>query len=144
MRAWSTVVRCGSWNDVIFYQNLSGFRCHRCTVDGVGALALSLQGSAAWVAQYVSPYLIITMLLTPFPSISYSNGQCEVLFVARLLHTLRYFLVAGLCAKLGGVASSPRVISQVAPRGSVLSPLPFNIALAALPEYLHVLRFSTA
>lgn len=47
-----------------------------------------------------------------------------------------------LRVKFGGVVSSPRVVSQGDPQGSVRPHL-FSIALAVLPEYLPVLRFTT-
>lgn len=126
-------------------ERVTGFKRCRCTVDNIGKLASSLE-----VARSTGRTAHVTFVdnhrgFDAFPSNASLRHLSHIGICGRLITHLKAFLSARtLQVKVGTMLSLSRSVTVgVVPQRSILSSLFLNVALAALPQYLHGYKLPT-
>lgn len=123
---------------------MSGFRRQRSTGGGIGDFASSLWGARRMGCTVHIAIFDIRSTVDALPqNIILQRIGRSVVCGKALAYLKEFFSGRSLCVTFGGDVHSPHAVSQGVPQGNVLSPLLFNVVLAALPVYLPVFRFPT-
>lgn len=120
-------------------ESTCGFRRHHCTADAIADLVTTLEESKAksWTTG-----VVLLDVSKAFDAVKHS----AILDMLRLsgiegrpLHYVRAYL-SGREAQVRAARglSTPRKINCGVPQGGVLSPLLFNVAMAALPQIINI------
>lgn len=120
-----------------FPPEMAGFRAKRCTADVIGDLASTLEEAKATKKMVHCVFLDISRAFDSLPHLTIIQRLQQLGIGGRILSFIRAFLVGrSIRVKVPGAVSTPRLVDRGVPQGSVLSPVLFNIAMAALPDCL--------
>lgn len=116
-----------------------GFRRHRCTADAIADIATTLEEGKkkSWTTG-----VVLLDVSRAFDAVRHDKilaALCRCGVTGRTLRYVEAFLrdrTASVSAS--GETSSPRSLTCGVPQGSVLSPLLFSVALAALPQAIQI------
>lgn len=122
-----------------FHENTCGFRKNRCTADAIAEIATLLEEGKALSR---TTGVVLLDISKAFDAVKHSaiiKALKQLGVWGRPLKYVRAYL-SGRTAQVrsSGLLSTSRTIGQGVPQGGVLSPLLFNVALAALPQAIGI------
>ncbi|KAM7310782.1 hypothetical protein ISCGN_007690 [Ixodes scapularis] len=113
----------------------AGFRRGRCTADAIADLVTALEDGKA---RHRTTGVVLLDISKAFDAVEHNSIVTELKRLGiggRMLAFIRAFLEGRVAqVSAAGVCSTVRRMTRGVPQGSVLSPLLFSVALAALPQ----------